>query len=82
MIIPKGMIMTIVNASSDLGQMIRDERKRQKLTQEQLAALSGVGIRFVRELEHGKESCRIGLALTVMHTLGLSVNVTERSSKL
>ncbi len=82
MIVPKGMIMTIVNASSDLGQMIRDERKRQKLTQEQLAALSGVGIRFVRELEHGKESCRIGLALTVMQTLGLSVDVTRRSSQL
>lgn len=82
MIVPKGMIMTIIKASSDLGNLIRNERKRQKLTQEQLAALSGVGIRFVRELEHGKESCRIGLALTVMHTLGLSVNVAGRSSKL
>ncbi len=74
--------MTIVNASSDLGNLIRNERKRQKLTQEQLAALSGVGVRFVRELEHGKESCRIGLALTVMQTLGLSVDVTGRSSQL
>ena len=72
--------MTIVTASNELGNLIRDERKRQKLTQEQLAALSGVGVRFVRELEHGKESCRLGLALTVMQTLGLSVNVTGRSS--
>nr|WP_319514389.1 type II toxin-antitoxin system Y4mF family antitoxin [uncultured Cohaesibacter sp.] len=73
--------MTIVQASDELGNLIRDERKRQKLTQEQLAALSGVGIRFVRELEHGKESCRVGLVLTVMQTLGLSVNITGRSDK-
>lgn len=74
--------MTIVQAARDLGPLIREERKRQKLTQEQLAALSGVGIRFVRELEHGKESCRIGLALVVMQTLGLSVDVAGRDGPL
>ncbi|WP_200962110.1 helix-turn-helix domain-containing protein [Pseudovibrio sp. POLY-S9] len=75
------MIMTIVNDHSELGTLIRAERKRQKLTQEQLAALSGVGVRFVRELEHGKESCRIGLAFAVMQTLGISVEVNSRGGE-
>ena len=70
--------MANIDSSQDLGALIRDERKRQALTQEQLAALSGVGVRFVRELEHGKESCRVGLALTVMQTLGLAVEVKNR----
>ncbi|SFW30667.1 type II toxin-antitoxin system Y4mF family antitoxin [Nitrosovibrio sp. Nv17] len=70
--------MQSINDSTALGAVIRAERKRQKLTQEQLAALAGVGIRFVRELEQGKESCRIGLALAVLRTLGLSVNVAGR----
>jgi y4mF family transcriptional regulator len=70
--------MSIVKDSSDLGQLVRAERKRQWLTQEQLAGVSGVGIRFVRELESGKESCRLGLALNVMQTLGLTISVAGR----
>jgi y4mF family transcriptional regulator len=70
--------MSDVTDSVVLGQLIRAERKRQKLTQEQLAGLAGVGVRFVRELESGKESCRIGLAFVVLQTLGLSVSVSGR----
>jgi y4mF family transcriptional regulator len=74
------MIMQTISDSQSLGVLIRAERKTQGLTQEQLAALSGVGIRFVRELELGKESCRLGLTLAVMKTLGLRVNVSSRSA--
>lgn len=72
--------MQTISDTNSLGALIRAERKSQGLTQEQLAALSGVGIRFVRELEAGKESCRLGLTLTVMKTLGLRVNVASRSA--
>lgn len=72
--------MQTISDSHALGALIRAERKTQGLTQEQLAALSGVGIRFVRELELGKESCRLGLTLTVIKTLGMRVNVTSRSA--
>lgn len=70
--------MTMMQTPNDLGQLIRLERRRQRLTQAQLAALAGVGIRFVRELERGKASCRLGLALTVLQTLGLSLSVQGR----
>ena len=75
---PIGMISATVQDSHSLGEMIRRERKRQNLTQEQLAAVAGVGVRFVREMERGKETCRIGLAIKVMHTLGLSLVVSSR----
>ena len=72
--------MDNVKDSNTLGSLIRKERKNQRLTQEEVAALAGVGVRFVRELENGKESCRIGLAFKVMHTLGLSLAIYGRGS--
>ncbi|MEK1888221.1 MAG: helix-turn-helix domain-containing protein [Phyllobacterium sp.] len=70
--------MQPITDSKSFGLLIRGERKAQKLTQEQLAALTGVGVRFVRELEAGKDSCQIGRALQVAATLGLRVSVGSR----
>jgi y4mF family transcriptional regulator len=73
-----GMMMQSITDSKSLGALIRKERKAQGLTQQQLAGLTGVGVRFVRELEAGKESCQIGRAIQVMTGLGLTVSVTGR----
>ncbi len=70
-------MQTIIDTKT-LGVLIREERKAQKLTQEQLAGLTGVGVRFVRELEAGKDSCQIGRALQVASSLGLTVSVSSR----
>ena len=42
-----------------IGQYIKTERKRAGLTQEEFAMRSGLGLRFVRELEQGKETVRL-----------------------
>lgn len=70
--------MQTITDTKTLGQLIRNERKAQKLTQEQLAGLTGVGVRFVRELEAGKESCQLGLAIQVVTALGLGVSISSR----
>jgi y4mF family transcriptional regulator len=70
--------MQAILDSKSFGLLIRTERKAQKLTQEQLAGLTGVGVRFVRELEAGKESCQIGRALQVAASLGLTVSIGSR----
>lgn len=62
-----------------LGETIRQERKRQKVTQAELAALAGVGVRFVRELENGKQSCQLGLTFAVLQTLGITLSATARN---
>lgn len=81
--VPKGTMMITATDTKTLGSLVRTERKFQKLTQEQLAGLAGVGVRFVRELEAGKESCQLGRALQVAQTLGLIVSVsTRRESRL
>lgn len=63
------------NKIEKLGHIVKQARKEQGLTQEQLAATTGVGMRFIRELEQGKESCHIGKALTVVSMLGIDIKI-------
>ena len=42
-----------------IAEFIKSERKKAGLTQEEFALRSGVGLRFLRELEQGKKTCRM-----------------------
>ncbi|MDO5139231.1 MAG: helix-turn-helix transcriptional regulator, partial [Oscillospiraceae bacterium] len=42
-----------------IGDYVKKERKKIGLTQEEFAIRSGLGLRFVRELENGKETVRL-----------------------
>ena len=44
---------------SVIGNYIKQERKKAGLTQEEFAMRSGLGLRFIRELEQGKETVRL-----------------------
>lgn len=54
------------------GSMIRGRRKALNLRQDQLALATGVGRRFLIELEAGKPSCQLGRSLLVAEALGLT----------
>lgn len=42
-----------------ISRFIKEQRKRNKLTQEEFALRAGLGLRFVRELEQGKPTVRL-----------------------
>jgi y4mF family transcriptional regulator len=44
---------------SVIGDFVKKKRKEAHLTQEEFAIRSGLGLRFVRELEQGKETVRL-----------------------
>lgn len=44
---------------NSIGKFVKENRKAAGLTQEQFAIRSGLGLRFVRELEQGKETVRM-----------------------
>ncbi|HSW93885.1 MAG TPA: helix-turn-helix transcriptional regulator [Gammaproteobacteria bacterium] len=67
--------MRITNAT-EFGKLIREARKKAGLTQADLAAASGVGERFVRELEKGKPGCQIEKALFVAEMLGIKIEMS------
>ena len=57
--------MNVTKETQYLGHVVKRARQHQQLTQLQVAALSGVGVRFIRALEQGKASCHIDKVLTV-----------------
>ena len=61
--------------SSKLGQIVRHERKAQKLRQAELAAAAGVGIRFIVDLEAGKPTLQLEKVLHVLATLGCNITI-------
>jgi len=63
--------MNAIQTCENLGAEIRSRRKALNLTQAELAMTSGTGVRFIGELENGKETCHVGKVLSVMRTLGL-----------
>lgn len=78
-IIPIGKtVSTPIKTSEDLGKVIRQRRKAAKLTQKKAAALAGIGIRFLSELERGKPTAQIGKTLKVAQLLGLEIQINER----
>jgi HTH-type transcriptional regulator/antitoxin HipB len=62
----------------DLGAFVRRVRKDRRITQQQLADLSGVGRRFLRELESGKPTLEIGRVLMVTAALGIDLTGRTR----
>ena len=61
-----------------LGSLIREERRRQGLTQAELAGISGVGVTFVSQLENGKETAEMGRAMRVLAMLGIDLYAERR----
>ena len=61
--------------AADVGKLILAERKRQKLSQLQLAGLANTGIRFVSDVENGKGTVQLQKLLAVISALGLCMFV-------
>jgi y4mF family transcriptional regulator len=67
-----------INDSSELGAAIRGRRHELELTQEELADVARVSLRFVSELERGKESAQFAGTRRVLAALGLDLYVKPR----
>lgn len=65
--------------AKNFGLLIREQRKAQGLRQEDLALATGVGRRYLIELEAGKPTARLGPALLIAQQLGIRFDAPERS---
>lgn len=61
--------------NSSLAEFVKRKRKQLKLTQPELAEKAGVGLRFLRELENGKESLRLDKVNQLLGLFGAKVGV-------
>ena len=64
--------------TSNIGSLVKQKRSQLKMTQPQLAVVSGAGVRFISDLENGKPTMQIGRILEILHVLGLDVYISER----
>ncbi|WP_293003388.1 helix-turn-helix domain-containing protein [Nevskia sp.] len=62
-----------------LGEYIRDRRQSRGYSQRELAGVSGVGLRFLSELERGKPNVDLNLVLKVLASLGCDLVLHDRS---
>lgn len=69
-----------VNDAAALGVLVRAHRRRQGVTQRVVAGLSGVGLRFVSEVERGKASVELGRVMHVLGRMGLELWVVPRGT--
>ena len=56
-----------------IAEFIKQKRKEAGFTQEEFAMRSGLGLRFVRELEQGKETVRLDKVNQALRMFGMEV---------
>ena len=68
----------IVENAGPIAIFVRKKRKELGYTQSILAERSGVGTRFLKELELGKETIRLDKAMQVVEFLGGQLRIEEK----
>ncbi len=66
----------MLNIMLQLSEYVKEQRKIYGLTQDDLAQKAGVGLRFVRELEQGKETLRLDKVNDILHLFGQELKPT------
>ncbi|MCM1170252.1 MAG: helix-turn-helix transcriptional regulator [Bacteroides sp.] len=66
---------------NNLSVIVKQLRKQYNLTQENLALKSGLGLRFVRDLEQGKESLRLDKVNQLLDYFNFEMSATPKATK-
>jgi DNA-binding XRE family transcriptional regulator len=73
--------MEATNSPLALGAVIRARRRTLKITQDDLALSIGVNRKVIGQLEGGKETVQLDIALRAARAVGLDVGVEERDER-
>jgi y4mF family transcriptional regulator len=65
--------------SNSLAKFFKEKRKQLNITQPELAERAGVGLRFIREVEQGKQSVRMDKVNQVLALFGSKVGVIPKT---
>ena len=69
-----------IKSTKDLGNLVREFRVSQKMTQADILGMANTGNRFIVELENGKPTLQFQKVLDVLDTLGLEVLIQKKGS--
>ena len=65
----------------NLGEEVRAARRKARLSQDELAELSGISRRPIYLLESGKGAVRLNILLRILDALGLELTIRPRVPK-
>jgi transcriptional regulator with XRE-family HTH domain len=68
-----------IRSAEDFGACLLSRRKELGLTQSQVADVIGVNRRVLSELEHGKATVQLQIALDAALAVGLDIQLTQRA---
>ncbi|MGX8883465.1 helix-turn-helix transcriptional regulator [Methylovorus sp. SPW-M1] len=69
-----------ITSVQELGNLVRECRVAQKMTQADILGLANTGNRFIVELENGKPTVQFQKVLDVLDTLGLEMVIQKKGS--
>jgi transcriptional regulator with XRE-family HTH domain len=72
----------IIENTADIGQLVRTQRRQQKLRIDDAAALTHVSVDLFSRLENGKGAVRLDKLLLVLDSMGLCMIVGQKSSPI
>ena len=64
----------------NVSAFLKQHRKENNLTQEELAAKSGVGLRLIREIEQGKSTMGINKVNQILALFGAELDVKMKEN--
>jgi y4mF family transcriptional regulator len=70
-------LCTLKGIFMELKDFIKEKRRLANLTQPDMAEKAGVGLRFVREMEQGKETLRMDKVNQVLKLFGFELGPVE-----
>lgn len=65
-----------------ISKFVKEKRNAAKLTQPELAEKAGVGLRFIRELEQGKQTLRMDKVNQVLQLFGYETGAVPINRKI
>ena len=68
-----------VRSAAELGTLAREQRLTLSLKQQDVAGLGKTGTRFVGDLERGKPTVQLQMALDLLDLIGLEVIIQPKS---
>jgi y4mF family transcriptional regulator len=66
---------------TELSKLIKQRRKEKGITQEELSAKSGLGLRLIREIEQGKTSMRVDKVNQLLNLFGMELMAAPKTRK-
>ena len=71
-----------IMSADDVGSYVKQARKEIGLTQKEAALISGVGLSFIHDLEHGKKTIQFDSLMRVITRLDCELTINSKSGHL